>query len=46
MVMGKRASVALTIGIVEGGVTPREELEKMADIVFDSLRDMRFFVGP
>ena len=44
MVMGKRAGVALTIGIVEGGVTPREELEKAADVVFDSLREMRFFV--
>jgi phosphoglycolate phosphatase len=46
MVMGKRAAVALTIGIVEGGVTPREELAPVADVVFDSLREMRFFAGP
>jgi len=44
MVMGKRAGVALTVGIVEGGVTPRDELEKVADVVFDSLSEMRFFV--
>ena len=43
MIMGKRAQVALTIGIVEGGVTPREELEKCADVVFDSVRDLSFF---
>ncbi len=43
MMMGKRAEVALTIGIVEGGVTPREELEKVADVVFDSVRDLPFF---
>lgn len=43
MIMGKRAGVALTIGIVEGGVTPREELEKVADVVFDSIQDLTFF---
>jgi phosphoglycolate phosphatase len=43
MIMGKRAQVALTIGIVEGGVTPREELERVADVVFDSVRDLSFF---
>jgi phosphoglycolate phosphatase len=43
MIMGKKAGVTLTIGIVEGGVTPREELEKVADVVFDSLHEMRFF---
>jgi phosphoglycolate phosphatase len=42
MMMGKRAGVALTIGILEGGVTPREELEKVADIVLDSIRDLIF----
>ncbi len=46
MVMGKRAAVALTIGIVEGGVTSREELARVADVVFDSLRELRFFVEP
>ncbi|MBS3919586.1 MAG: HAD family hydrolase [Deltaproteobacteria bacterium] len=43
MMMGKRAGVALTIGILEGGVTPREELEKVADLVVNSIRDLRFF---
>jgi len=37
------AGLASTIGVVEGGVTPREELEKAADIVVDSLRELRFF---
>jgi len=32
-----------TIGILEGGVTPRGELEKVADLVVDSIRDLRFF---
>ena len=43
MKMGKRAGLALTIGVLEGGVTPREDLEKVADIVVDSIRDLRFF---
>jgi HAD superfamily hydrolase (TIGR01549 family) len=43
MMMGKRAGVALTVGILEGGVTPREELEKVADLVVISIRDLRFF---
>src|SRR4030043_1586732 len=43
MMMGKRAGVALTVGILEGGVTPREELEKVADLVVDSIQDLNFF---
>jgi len=43
MIAGKNAGVALTIGVVEGGVTRREELEKVADVVFDSIRDLLFF---
>lgn len=43
MIMGKRAGVALTIGILEGGVTPREELEKAADLVVESIQDLTFF---
>jgi len=43
MIMGKRAGVTLTVGIVEGGVTPREELEKVADLVVPSVRDLHFF---
>jgi phosphoglycolate phosphatase len=43
MMMGKRAGVALTIGILEGGVTPKEELEKVADFVVDSIQDLKFY---
>jgi phosphoglycolate phosphatase len=43
MTTGKRAGVALTIGILEGGVTPREELEKVADLVVNSIRDLNFY---
>jgi len=43
MMMGKRAGVALSVGILEGGVTPREELEKVADLVVHSIQDIRFF---
>jgi len=43
MIAGKNAGVALTIGVVEGGITPREELERVADVVFDSVHDLRFF---
>ena len=43
MMTGKRAGVALTVGILEGGVTPREELEKVADLVVNSIRDLKFF---
>jgi phosphoglycolate phosphatase len=43
MMMGKRAGVALTIGILEGGVTPREELEKVADLVVHSICDLKFY---
>ncbi len=42
MKMGKAAGLAATIGVVEGGVTPREELEGAADIVVDSIRDLEF----
>jgi phosphoglycolate phosphatase len=43
MMTGKRAGVALTVGILEGGVTPREELEKVADLVVNSIRDLSFY---
>ncbi len=43
MLMGKKAGVALTVGILEGGVTPREELERVADIVIDSIRELKFY---
>jgi phosphoglycolate phosphatase-like HAD superfamily hydrolase len=43
MMTGKRAGVALTVGILEGGVTPREELEKLADLVVNSVRELEFY---
>lgn len=43
MMMGKRADIALTVGILEGGVTPREELEKVADLVVNSIQELKFF---
>jgi phosphoglycolate phosphatase len=43
MIMGKRAGVVLTIGIVEGGVTPSEELVKVADLVVNSMRELTFY---
>jgi phosphoglycolate phosphatase len=43
MVAGKRAGLALTFGVLEGGVTPREELEAVADAVLESLRDLVSF---
>ena len=43
MMMGKKAGVALTIGILEGGVTPKEELEKIADLVIHSIQDLEFY---
>ena len=43
MMMGKRAGVALAVGILEGGVTPKEELEKVADLVVDSIQDLKFY---
>ena len=45
MMAGKEAGVALTIGVLEGGITPREELEKVADAVVDSIRDIIAFKG-
>ncbi|MGQ9647703.1 MAG: HAD family hydrolase [Thermodesulfobacteriota bacterium] len=43
MMMGKSAGVALTIGVLEGGITPRQELEKVADLVVNSIQDLKFF---
>jgi phosphoglycolate phosphatase len=43
MMTGKGAGVALTVGVLEGGVTPREELEKVADLVVNSVQDLTFF---
>jgi phosphoglycolate phosphatase len=43
MMAGKSAGIALTVGVLEGGVTPREELEKVADIVVNSIQELKFF---
>ncbi len=43
MTMGKKAGIALTVGIIEGGITPRVEMEKVADVVIDSLSEIRPF---
>jgi phosphoglycolate phosphatase len=40
MTMGKKAGLALTVGILEGGITPRAEMEKAADVVIDSLAEI------
>jgi phosphoglycolate phosphatase len=40
MAMGKKAGIGLTVGILEGGITPRSELEKTADVVIDSLAEI------
>jgi phosphoglycolate phosphatase len=41
MEMGRRAGVGLVVGVTEGGVTPREELELVANVVIDSIRKIR-----
>jgi phosphoglycolate phosphatase len=41
MDMGKEAGIALTVGVLEGGITSRAEMEKAADIVIDSLSEIR-----
>ncbi len=41
MTMGKRAGIALTVGVLEGGITPRTEMEKVADVVIDSLSEIQ-----
>jgi phosphoglycolate phosphatase-like HAD superfamily hydrolase len=41
MTMGKMAGIALTVGLLEGDITPRVEMEKVADVVIDSLSDIQ-----
>jgi phosphoglycolate phosphatase len=43
MTMGKKAGIALTVGVLEGGITPRTQMEKVADVVIDSLSEIRPF---
>jgi len=41
MTMGKKAGIALTVGVLAGGITPRTEMEKVADVVIDSLSEIQ-----
>ena len=41
MAMGRKAGIALTVGVLEGGITPRAEMEMVADVVIDSLAEIR-----
>jgi phosphoglycolate phosphatase len=41
MTMGKKAGIALTVGVLEGGITPRAEMEKVADVVIGSLSEIQ-----
>ncbi len=41
MDMGKEAGIALTVGVLEGGLISRAEMEKVADVVIDSLSEIR-----
>jgi phosphoglycolate phosphatase len=41
MAMGRRAGIALTVGVLEGGITPRAQMEEVADVVIDSLSEIR-----
>ncbi|MFQ5840980.1 MAG: HAD family hydrolase [Thermodesulfobacteriota bacterium] len=40
MTMGKKAGIALTVGVLEGGITPRAKMEEVADVVIDSLSEI------
>ena len=41
MEMGRRANTGLVVGVLEGGVAFKEDLEKNADVVIDSVREIR-----
>ena len=41
MEMGRRANVGLVVGVLEGGVATRRDLEKNADVVIETVRDIR-----
>ena len=40
MEMGRRAKIGLVVGVLENGIAQRADLEKHADVVIDSLRDI------
>jgi len=41
MKMGKQADIGLVVGVLEGGVATRKDLEKDADVVIESVREIR-----
>lgn len=41
MAMGKEAGIALTVCVLEGGITTRGQMEEVADVVIDSLSEIR-----
>jgi phosphoglycolate phosphatase len=43
MEMGRRAEIGLVVGILEGGVATQNDLEKDADVVIESVRDIKPF---
>jgi phosphoglycolate phosphatase len=41
MEMGKRAGIGLVVGVLEYGIAKKEDLMQHADVVIDSIRDIR-----
>jgi len=41
MEMGKRANVGLVVGVLEGGIASKEDLQKIGDVVIDSVRAIK-----
>jgi phosphoglycolate phosphatase len=41
MEMGRRANIGLVVGVLEYGIAQKEDLEQYADVVIDSLMDIR-----
>ena len=41
MEMGNRAKIGLVVGVLEGGVASKKDLEKDADIIVSSVRDIK-----
>lgn len=41
MEMGKRANVGLVVGVLEGGIASKEDLQKIGDVVIDSVRSIK-----
>jgi len=41
MQLGKTAGIGLTVGVTESGIATRDDLSSQADVVLDSIRDIR-----